>query len=175
MIIGIKRFSRNSILYCYVYSRFLTTSNSISKVKHVAIERYILVKSPLTRAMVYHDISNWITTERVFAIPYMCITTTETHMANNYVMSINLETFTCDTYSITRSCLSGNSNIWSTYNNWSLQFNNTTYIEYDDTCATLFTSPSERTNSIIIKIAYGNNLTATTTKCVHTATFCTRK
>src|SRR5574344_2392437 len=108
--------------------------------------------------MVNHNVSDRVSTKRVLTIPYMCITTTETHVTDNHVMGIYLKTLTCYTYTVTGCCLSCYGNIRSTYNYRRFKFYNTAYIEYYNTCATLLTSPSERTYSVIVKIAYGNHL-----------------
>ena len=61
------------------------------EVKHVAIERDVLVQSPLTRAVVNHDVTDRIASERVFTVPYVCVAAAEAHVSDDYVMGVNLE------------------------------------------------------------------------------------
>ena len=125
--------------------------------------------------MVNHDITYGITAKRIFTVPNQCLSTTETHVTNDYVVRIYLERLTCDNHTITRSCLSSNRNIWCTNIDGRFQTNNTRYVEHNDTCATLFTSPTERTWTIVIEIGNGQHLSATTAKGKHTPTLCTRE
>ena len=64
--------------------------------------------------MVNHDVTHGVTTKRVFTIGHQRLTTTETHVADNDVVSVNLERLSCYADTIARSRLSGNRDIGCT-------------------------------------------------------------
>ena len=176
MIVSIQRFCRDSILYGNIYGRqfqIFWFILSFAGVVHMAIERNVLIQSPSTRAMVNHDISNRVASERIVTMPYLCFAAAETHMAYHYIMRIYPKRLSGNTYPVTRSCLSCNSDIWSPDDNGRFQFNNTWNIEDNDTCSTCLTSLTERTGTTVIQISHGNHLTATTAETVHTSSFST--
>lgn len=78
----------------YIHRRHLALWLPIVQIEHMTVERDILIQTKLARAVVNHDVTYRITTERILTIPYMGITTAETHVANDDIMGINLERFT---------------------------------------------------------------------------------
>ena len=178
MVIGIQRFRRNCILNSYIDCRklqILAFILTFTRIVHMTVERYIFVQSPCTWTVVYHDITNRITTERVVTMPYFCFSTTESHMTYNYVVCIHPKWFSGNADTITRCCLSGNSNVRSTNDNRRIQFDNTGNIKHNDTSTTSLTRLTERTRTTVIQICNRNYLTTTATKTIHSASFSTRK
>ena len=97
-------------------------------------------------------------------------TTTETHMTYHYIVSVNPERFSGNTYTVTWGCLSGYRYVWSTDNNGRFQSNDPSHIKYNDTCTTGFASFTERAQAAIIQISYCNYLAATATGSEHSPT-----
>ena len=173
MVPSIECLGRDGILDGYIHRWHLAFWLTVVQIEHMAVERDILIQTKLARAVVNHDVTYRITTERILTIPYMGITTAETHVANDDIMGINLERFTRNHHALTRSCLSGDGDIRSTDNDWSLQYNISRYIEDNDAGTTLFASPTERTRTSIIEIGHSQHLAATATEGKHTATLST--
>ena len=57
----------------------------------MAIERDVLVQAPLARAVVNHNVTDRIASERVFTVPYVCVAAAEAHVSDDYVMGVDLE------------------------------------------------------------------------------------
>ena len=173
MVPSIECLGRDGILDGYIHRWHLALWLTIVQIEHVTVERDVLIQTKLARAVVNHDVTNRITAERILTIPYMGITTAETHVANDDIMGINLERFTRNHHALTWSSLSGDGDIRSTDDDWSLQYNISRYVEDDDAGTTLFASPTEGTRTSIIEIGHSQDLATTATEGKHTATLST--
>ena len=176
MIVSIQRFCRNCILDSDIHSRQFLSCHlilSFTFIEHVTVERDIFIQSPCTGTVVNHNVPYRITPERVITMIYIGLSTTETHMTHYNIMSLHPKRFTGYTNTVTRCCLSGNSNIRSANNDRSFQFNNPCHIEYNDTGTTCFASLTKRSGTCIIQIGYSDNLTTTSSKRIHTSSFST--
>ena len=64
----VKCLGRDGILDGHIDSRLLAIGLAVMHIEHVAIERDILVQSPLARTVVNHDISHGVATKGVLAV-----------------------------------------------------------------------------------------------------------
>ena len=94
-------------------------------------------------------------------------------MAYDNVMGVYLERLARNLHALARSCLSGNSDVWGTYDDRCLEHDVTRNVKHDDARTTLFASPTEGAGTVIIEVGNGKDFSATTAKCVHTAAFST--
>ena len=178
MIVGVERLRRNGVLNGHIHSRILIGRGLVLSLRfiiHMTIERNVLVQSPLTRAVVDHDVSYGITTEGILAMFHPRFTTTETHMTNDDVVCIDGKRLASNADAIARGCLSGYGDIWSTNIDGSFQSNDTGDIEYHNSRATCLTSLTERTRSAVVEVRYDINLAASASESVHTTAFSTGK
>src|SRR5688500_2732929 len=116
----------------------------------MAVHTHVLIQSPCCRYMIDHDITNRITTYGIISSSYPCFTTTKPHITNNDIMCIDPYTFTSNTYTITRCGLSCYRYIGGTNDHRSFYPDNTRYVKYYYSCATLFTGPAKTSGSMII-------------------------
>ena len=86
MVPSIECLGRDGILDGYIHRWHLAFWLTVVQIEHMAVERDILIQTKLARAVVNHDVTYRITTERILTIPYMGITTAETHVANDDIM-----------------------------------------------------------------------------------------
>ena len=81
----------DGVLDSHIDSWLLAVGLAVLHIEHVAVEGDVLVESPLTRAVVNHDVTHGVATERVLTVRYQCLTTTETHVTDNDVVGVYLE------------------------------------------------------------------------------------
>ncbi len=176
MIIRIQCLSRDGVLNSHIHSRKFFVFHTRSRIEHMTIERNVLIKSPHAGTVVDHNISNRITSERIIASFHFCFTATETHVTYNHIMRIHPKRFTSYTYSVSGSCLPGNSYVRSFNNNRRFQMNNTCNIKYNNTCAYCsFASFTQSTRTTVSKACNSYYFSATTTKRISATAFGTRK
>ena len=146
MIVGVERLRRNGVLNGHVHRRILIGRSlvlSLRFVIHVAIERNVLVQSPLARAVVDHDVAHGIAAERILAMLYTRFSTTETHVTNDDIVCIDGKRFSCNADTIARGCLSGYSDIWSSNIDGRFQSDDTSNVEDYNSRTTGLTSLAE--------------------------------
>ena len=178
VVVGVERLGRDGVLDRYIDRRQLLRTSlveALARIVHVAVERDVLVQTPGARAVVDHDVAHGVATKRVLAVPRHRLATAETHVADDYVVRIDLERLTGDADTITRSRLTGNCNIRCANDDGRLQADDTRHVEDDDAGATLLTGPAERALAAVVEVRDGQYLTAATALRVHTTTLGTRE
>ena len=170
MVPGIKCLCRDGVLNSDVHRRFLLLGFAVVHVEHVTVEGDVLVEAPLAGAMVNHDVPDGIATEGVLTVHDVGLTTTEAHVANNYVVGVNLERLTRDADALARGRLSGNGDVGGTDIDRRLQTNDARDIEHDDAGTTLFASPAEGARSVVVEIGHRQHFATAASEGVHPPT-----
>ena len=164
---------RDSVLDSNVHGRLLALGLAIVQVEHVAIERDVLVESPLARAMVNHDVAHGVATERVLAVGHLRLAATEAHVAHDDVVRIHLERLASNDDAVAGSRLSGYSNIRSAHVDGRLQTDDTADVEHHDAGTTLLAGPAERARTVVVQVGHGEHLATTSAEGEHTTALST--
>ena len=110
---GVEGLGADGILDGDVDGRLLAVGLAVVHVEHVAIERDVLVQTPLARAVVNHDVSNGVAAEGVLAVGDQRLAAAEAHVAHDDVVGVDLERLTSDDDAVAGCRLSGNGDIGS--------------------------------------------------------------
>ena len=81
----------DGVLDSHIDSWLLAVGLAVLHIEHVTVEGDVLVESPLTRAVVNHDITHGVASEGVLTIRHQRLATTEAHVADDDIMGVYLE------------------------------------------------------------------------------------
>src|SRR5690606_19075664 len=154
MVVGIQCFRENGILDGNVHGAEFFRLATGTVVIHVAVHGHVFIQSPTCRHVVDHNISDRVAADRVVAAAHPGFAAPETHVADDHVVGVDPYRFACDTNAVAGCGLAGNGYIGSTDNQRTYQPADSSHIEYDDTCAALFTCPAERSRAAVGQAGY---------------------
>src|SRR5699024_2841309 len=121
--------------------------------------------------MIDYDIANGRSAQTVIPPGYLGLSSSESHMTDDYIMGIDFYRLPRNTDSVAGRRLPGYCDIGRPNIDRAFKLNNTRYIKYNGTCSTRFQRLSERTRTTVFQTRYHVYFTSASAGRISTPAF----